>query len=317
MTDSPDMRMTPTEIIEVQHNDSIAHSPYVDMMAQVEQRAAAYKQVIKACLSVTSPLDWTNQGGKPFPDSNAAKKIARLFGLTIKIGSVDKFWTEDEKGRFYTYRVEGWCGKNEVESILETGSCTSRDKFFGVQNEEPKPLSEVNEEHIRKKAIANFYGRAIKSFVGLGGITWEQLSEANPALSKEGTASVDFNNRKSQGSPDAKPEGSELTYNEMRSAIGNMLLELFNGDKAAASARLQELTSFTNKSTGQVVPGKTSAKALSDNQTKYKYAEIQKLFKTQFGSDYVLPAKAATAPTAGAAEQQMLPTEGGVNYDQY
>lgn len=295
-----------TEVVDVP-GANLQHLPHVDMIVQAEQRAAAYKQVIKVCLSVTSILDWTNQGGKPYPDSNAAKKIARLFGLTIRIESCQKVWDEDEKGKYYTYIVDGWCGKNEYESVPETGSCSSRDRFFGTKDEELKPLSEINEQHVRKKALANFYGRAIKSFVGLGGITWEQLEEANTELTRDKITSVDFNNRKGQGASNSKPEGSDLTFHEMRSAIGNMLLELFNGDKDKASEKLKELTSFQNKQTGETVPGKSSAKALTDNQTKYKYAEIQKIYKEQFGKAYVLPSKANADPPPTDGET----TEGG------
>lgn len=287
-----------TPVNEIQPLQVVPETIY-DPVKIASERAKILELARNAAIKLTSPYDWVDMGGKPYLDSNGAEKIARLYGIKWHCEKPEKEWMDaDDKGQHYCYNIYGWVGFNELESITEIGTCSTRDKFFGRKNSEQLPVSEIDEQNIKKKAIANFVARAVTRFLGFGGMTWDQLYETAPKL-KGQIASVSYGSSKGQSrDADAKPEGSNLSFAEMRLQLGNMLLEIFTGDKEAASQKLQELTSFTKKD-GTGFQGYKSANAVSDNMTTKTYDKVKAFYKETFGKEY-----GESSPTPVVSDQE-------------
>src|SRR5437879_3336498 len=53
---------------------------------QAERRIDAVKRIKGLVLRVTNSADWVNQGGKPYLQGSGGEKVARLFGISWRLG---------------------------------------------------------------------------------------------------------------------------------------------------------------------------------------------------------------------------------------
>lgn len=156
-------------------------------------------------LRVTNERDWVDQGGQPFLRASGAEKIRKLFGINVKIDPerIFKETREDKIGKFYIYTVHGFAWKGSV-GMSAIGTCSSRDKFFGYANRKWKPLEEVSETNIKKKAISNFEGNAIKRYLGLRNISWKEVEAAG--LNRKEMVKVTYRGQKDEDEGDSSEE---------------------------------------------------------------------------------------------------------------
>jgi len=160
-----------------------------DIIAAAERRINNLQKVISLALKITNKYDWVDFSGRPFLNASGTQKVARLFGVCWKDLRTEKVLSSDEKGQFYFYKTTGLFnlkGKNDY--VEATGTCSSKDKFFGSIHGIEKPLSEIDETNILKSSITNCISNGITSLLGLKNLTWEQVRDGG--ISKENTASV-------------------------------------------------------------------------------------------------------------------------------
>jgi len=147
----------------------------------------------------TNKHDWIDQAGKPYLQASGAEKIARLFGISWRICSEypKKETISDENGNYYMYVYKGefTMGGKSIEVV---GTCSQKDKFFGKTKEGLKPLSEIDECNISRKAYTNMVGRGIKTILGIRSLTWEEVNGGN--IKQSDIAKVEY----SQGSKGGK-----------------------------------------------------------------------------------------------------------------
>lgn len=183
----------------------------IDQM--LDGNEAGYQKCLDLAMRATTSRDWIDMGGKPYLCESGAKKTAFRFGLSILFdrdpnGRVifDREETEDEFGKIFIYTITGRA-KLAVKEIEAIGTASTRDQFFGWFYEQdpnypddpkkkirkPKPIYDVVED-AKKKAITNFTNNSIKSFLGLGGQSWEDL--AKYGIYPEGKQKVDYKTNK-------------------------------------------------------------------------------------------------------------------------
>lgn len=94
---------------------------------------------------------------------------------------------QDGEGDYYVYEAYGkythpWLGVTE-----STGSCSSRDPFFGITDEEFKPTADVREDHVRQKALTECFKKALFTAFGLApDLTQEEVDALGLDTSKSG-----------------------------------------------------------------------------------------------------------------------------------
>src|SRR5574343_1975727 len=156
-------------------------SPEADLSAleaKIEKGLAAYQRILKTAIRYTHAGDWVNQAGIPYLMSTGAERIARPFGIYVKNVMLTKETRNDAKGEYYIYLCKGIVGSNLLGSEIEfEGTCSSRDKFFGMVGKTLKPIEDVSEVDIRKKAYTNMFINGVTRFLGLRRLTWQFLSE--------------------------------------------------------------------------------------------------------------------------------------------
>lgn len=126
---------------------------------KAEKRVEALNKIMNAALKITTGLDWTLIGGKPYLQESGATKVARLFGISWKILNIEK--KLDEGYPAYSYTMEFTLGNVTIPAI---GSRSGKDEFFTGKNR-AKKADEIDENDVEKAAFTNCLNRGIKSIL--------------------------------------------------------------------------------------------------------------------------------------------------------
>lgn len=195
--------MNQNDILNSAHDDkNVPVTPMVipsmgqddDVLEIIEKRSLLFNKVLSVAIRSTGPNDWSDQGGKPYLEASGAEKCARRFGVSICDLKIEREQIEDEGGKYYIYTCIGKArlGNETIEAV---GTCSTRDKFFCTKKGENgervfKAQQDIDITNIKKKAVTNFRGNAIRQLLGLNKITWETLKEHG--ISRDGTSKVNF-----------------------------------------------------------------------------------------------------------------------------
>lgn len=142
---------------------------------KAEKMIVAMNKIMTAALKITSEHDWTLIGGKPYLQESGATKVARLFGISWKIGD-PKIDCDADGYKTFTYK-----GRFEMRGqfIECEGSRSMKDDFFGGKPDKRKPVDEISERNVRQAAYTNCINNGIKRIIpGLRGIDIGTLESA-------------------------------------------------------------------------------------------------------------------------------------------
>lgn len=270
MTDTTDL-----EVIEARPLTQMPQTPQImDSLEAFDNRNRVLDKLRDVAFKATSLKHWSDQGGKPYLDSNGCELIARLAGVCFRPGVFSLETHSDTQGEYYEYTYTGEACLQNGESIIEIGTCSSRDKFFGRKNQQWLPQSEVNRTNIKKKAMANFKARAVKTLLGLDGLSWEDLQQYDPRLTPQAVDSVEFKNSKPKTQQrQQQPQQQEDTI-ELRKKVTDMLLEINFGDAELAVNELEYLSTYKRKD--GTVRSVRSTEELSPGELKTLYGKVKK-----------------------------------------
>ena len=155
-----------------------------ELTSWAESRQKALAILMEVAIASTRAADWSDQGGKPYPEQGACSAIIGLVGITITPPKSEKEYFEDELGRYYIYFLESeiTVPKFGIGPLPIVGRASSRDQFFAWRTrdgvKELRPQSEVDPGDIKGKAYTNLRYRAVKAAVPeIAGMTWERLTE--------------------------------------------------------------------------------------------------------------------------------------------
>jgi len=213
----------------------------------VEKSVELFNKISVIALRLTKPKDWIIQGkdGLYLMDSGA-ERIAIAFGIhTATMGVPVKEWHEDDKGRYYLYRIMGKAYSRKLGRYVEDiGTCSQRDKFFGMKGGELKPMEDVDATMIMKKAMTNLTVRLIKRAAGILSVDLDDLQEAG--LNMEKFRKVEY---KESGSKMDKSLSKEDV--EKRREIWDMCLKMSGGAKEEAAIILNNTAGFKDQNGNQ------------------------------------------------------------------
>jgi hypothetical protein len=186
---------------------AIADDNLLAVAEAAEKRITAMLKIKQLALKMTNNMDWTDQGGKPYPWASGAEKIARLFGISWRI---DEPTIDHEEGGHFGYTYKGYftLGGVTIEAI---GSRSSKDGFFkkyqgSGDSRSELPPSAIDKGDVKKSAYTNLLGNGIMRILGMRNLTWADLESAG--ISRESVGKVSF---KKDGKTDAgiASEGSK------------------------------------------------------------------------------------------------------------
>lgn len=141
-------------------------------------------KIMEAALKITNELDWCLIGGKPYLQESGATKVARLFGISIKLIGQPVIECDSQGYKTYTYKARFMLKDQFIEC---EGSRSMKDDFFAKQGKD-KPLKkpdEIDERDVKMSAYTNCVNNGIKRLIpGLRGIDVETLEKAGFNTSK-------------------------------------------------------------------------------------------------------------------------------------
>ena len=265
-------------------------------MVLAEKSVALHDRMRRLALSSTEPCDWVDEGGKPYLQWSGSSKVALAFGVSYQVQKFDKEAVEDDRGKYVMYHCTGIISFRG-QGMSEIGSASTRDPFFcaGKKWDEAshsyskydKPLSEIDLSDVRKKAMTNFLGRALKSKIGLS-FSWETIESFTGGRINRNNCGGKFEYKKPQAGTGGGQSGGGQSGGRAaitpesrakREDIWAKLLALNGGSEEATRANLATRTAYVWE--GKQMAGKQDIMMVSEKGIGYldkdvsaEYAEL-------------------------------------------
>lgn len=242
----------------------------------VASRIQNYEKLLSFALKATKSFDWIDHNGKPYLMSYGKERVGRVCGISMTSPVREKVPESDTRGSYYTwfYNADGYFTRFPSERMPGEGRCSSRDQFFAKRTDEKGvvwylPMEEVSERNVMAKALTQLYADVVGKLLGIRNLSWEFVTEAT-GITPDQVAHVRYGG--------ASAEQEPVETGGKRKEIGDMLMDLNDGDAKKASEALEKTTSFIpkGKSEKDRVPGRTSVRDLTEKQILYNYTKIKK-----------------------------------------
>lgn len=253
---------------------TVIESPSVSnselMIKEAEQFAAAFRRLRQVAVGMTKPGDWIDMGGKPYLQAPGAERIIAVFGISVTDVTKEKTFDDDADGQYYTWTYSGTFSLKNGTSIRVDGTCSSRNKFFGVKNSEFKAMEDVDQENIKRAAYSKMYTVGIGKILGIRNMTWDDLKEFG--IGQDNVAKVSYAKTDAEKTPEQKTDEAQR-----RLDIRNWLLQMCGNDAKMAEEKLAEITAFKGKD-GNIVAGLRRVDYLKDKRLNIAHSNVKELF---------------------------------------
>lgn len=262
-----------TDVVRVQEpgNMSVA-------LIEAEARAKLMKNILPHLVQVCYADNIQDFDGKPFINNDGCQKIARIAGISFSRPNIYVSYEDlppepeeryEDSGkikrkakparRAFIVEVEGEASLLG-QTITEYGGASSEDGWFNRPQESPV---ETRLE-IRKKAMANWQGRCVRTLLGLQGLSWDILKDVGFKRGEGGTVEHRVGRHSIKDGKEDK-----VALDETRTYIRNQILSDVNKNPDAASLVLQTLTAFGD------FPGYKKAERISEKVAPRLWKEIK------------------------------------------
>lgn len=185
----------PVEIVESDITDIARNqnggllSADTDNILRLADKADAYidamNRIMDAALKITNELDWVLIGGKPYLQESGATKVARLFGISIKLIGNPLIECDSEGYKTYTFRARFMFNDQFVEC---EGSRSMREDFFAGKPDENGKIKKpdaIDERDVKMAAYTNCINNGIKRLIpNLRNIDVDTLERAGLDVNK-------------------------------------------------------------------------------------------------------------------------------------
>jgi len=143
----------------------------------MRRKGEAIRKIRDETIRYIKDLDWTSIGGRPYPDADKLAKFILNLEISYKILDgpkvIGSFEEDGNKVYICQCKCRAWIGSEKSPHILveEVGHSTSSDKFFEHQ--------EFGEriKNVFQKCSTDAFGRAMRTLLGLRGLTWDELKK--------------------------------------------------------------------------------------------------------------------------------------------
>lgn len=180
---------------------------------KAEQYITAMNKIMDAALKITNELDWCLIGGTPYLQESGATKVARLFGISIKLLGNPLVECDPQGYKTFTYKARFQLKDQFIEC---EGSRSASEDFFAGKGKTKKP-DEIDERDVKMAAYTNCINNGIKRLIpNLRNIDTDTLERAGLDVSKLKGYSFKTG---SKGGNSGKAEDSGLTCSNCGAAI--------------------------------------------------------------------------------------------------
>lgn len=182
------------EVSGVPNLPALNDDAILQVAEQAEKRIEAVTKIKTLALKVTNAIDWVDMGGKPYLQVSGAEKIARLFGISWRIGEPQIDISGD--GHFlYEYKGYFSLGGVTIEAI---GTRSSKDSFFSRAKGRDIPPSDIDRGDVKKAAYTNCIGNGVTRLLGIRNLTWDEIKKSGLDTSKSNKVEYAERGKKSE-----------------------------------------------------------------------------------------------------------------------
>ena len=252
---------------------------------QINERIALMDKIHALLQQRIDPKrDITNMGGKFRRTINFARVCRRVIGGDVTFRrdpATDLPYKrtnyKDDAGDYYTYTCSCLWRLPWGEVVEGVSLVSSRDKFFGIEDDEFKDPADVNEASIAQKSVTEAFKQAV--FVGLGlpkDVTAEEL--AKYGVDGGAASGHNFDNgRGNSGGSKATTQDSR----DKRAELESMCREMFAGGwkiKGAMAATPEDMLRIVTENPDKGWGGWKNFKGISEKALNMTHAEVSKAF---------------------------------------
>lgn len=277
---------TTTEVMRMEQPERMDVSvALVEAEARAKLMKAILPQLVAVCHKDNILTMGDGEKSKPYITNDGCQKIARIAGISFGKPEVvtsyedmpaerEERWEDSGKirkaarpaRRVYIVEVQGEASLLG-QTITEFGGASSEDGFFNRPKESP---IEIRLE-VRKKAMANWQGRCVRTLLGLQGLSWEDLEKTNE-FRREDAAGVTYKTGKYSSQKDATADADAADEN--RRKIREQIFADVMGNAEAGADLLEVSTAFTGKD-GKEIPGVRHTDKLGEGRARTTWNKIK------------------------------------------
>lgn len=198
-------------------NDHDLMDAVIEVGAKIEAYAKAMDAILNVIIKRSYEGDWVCHSKKDATDDEkkanlgaaAAERIAQFLGIQEKNWTHGvKEWSDDKTHYTWIYEADFGFKNRWVHAVGKAGT---RDKFFGKAKGQMKPLSEIQEDHIKTAAFRGCRKEGVRTLFGLRSIPLSKLEKLGYDISK--IAYAGFEDKGKELSSDAAKAGVDgLTW---------------------------------------------------------------------------------------------------------
>jgi hypothetical protein len=244
-----------------------------EFAAQQKKHVQAMRRV---AVATALPCFFDRFGNSPpRMNSRGGNHYRRLFGISTEVLGESKEILTDEHGEYWSYECRVRASAIQQPTGLPiksdaTGTCTTRDEFFGVRKDATGkkyflPLSEVDKPSVKKKAETNARIRATEALLGFYP-TWEDLEAVFGAQTQQ-VSTVTY------GQDQARASGKGVVT-DAKKELNRLCYEMAYEDVEKKREICKRLSAFTTKD-GKEIPGQEDPRQLSDKRAEVTLRKAQ------------------------------------------
>jgi Fe-S-cluster formation regulator IscX/YfhJ len=207
----------------------------VEFEKQMSDNLRKFEIFEQTTLKRTTAADWLVMGkgesARPYLSEPGCRRLMPLWGINIFSDATTfeiDIDPDDPTKKTVLCTIVASCLKLGITAEKFIGTAAVDDAFMRARG---------GFDSVKKKSYANAVGRAVRSILGLGNITWDKLKAAG--IKREDCGSVEFKEK-------GKYQDTELDpakIQHLKNCI--MLLPDVDNDLERAKEKLVELTSYT------------------------------------------------------------------------
>lgn len=255
-------------------SDALVFNSDEDMKVALERatrRITFIDDMIKLVMKKLLPTDFHDFGGKPVLQGVGAQRFIKFFGISVRnirripAKGYEIIGEDTAKRLRITYRGDFYFPGTNVP-IEGEGIRDSHNNFFCKTDEDYKEIADIELPNLDRAARTAMYRDGITTMFGLKGVSWDYLKGLG--FTPDNTTGHSYQ----KGSKGGSVAGDDPETKRMLKEIGDMCMEMADGDPDTAANILETLTFYNGK-------GKRELSKLTAPQTPVIHGKCKKKYE--------------------------------------
>ena len=236
----------------------------------IERRNTFITKITKMALKTLMPTDFHDFNGTPYLQGIGAQRLVKYLGISvantqrIPAKGYEIIEEDTEKRLRVTYQGDFSLGILHAHGV---GIRDTHNKLLCKTSAGYKELKAIELPDLDRSAKTAMYADGVSILIGLKKMTWEYLEDLG--FTPDKTTGHTYG----KGTRGGDASGSDPETKKQKTDIGNMLLEMANGEKETAAQMLENYTAWTKD--GKDMKGNRELSKLTAKQAPVIYGKVK------------------------------------------